>query len=97
MRDKKSVMEDYIQDFFDHFNGGRNGMGGTEPYYIEQTEEQKKEAQEFIKQITGKSIEDLKLTELSQIRKKLEERELELDKKVSEKIENMKSETQEKE
>lgn len=92
-RNKERVVENYINDFFDHFNGGRMGAPGTKPYYIEQTEEQKREAQEFIKQITGKGIEDLKLTELAQIREKLEERELELDKK----IEDMKSKTQEKE
>lgn len=97
MREKKDVAEDYINDFFDHFNGGRKGEAGFPPYYIEQTEEQKKEAQEFIKQLTGKNVEDLKLTELAQIRTKLEERETELEKDFGKKIENMKSETQEKE
>lgn len=94
---KEKVMKDYINDFFDHFNGGRKGEPGFSPYYIEQTEEQKKEAQEFIKQLTGKNVEDLKLTELAQIRTKLEERETELEKDFGKKIENMKSETQEKE
>ena len=42
IRDEK-VIKDYIQNFFDNFNGGRNSTaltGRVDSYFIEQTEKQ---------------------------------------------------------
>ena len=92
----EDVLKDYIQDFFDHLNGGRRGIPGYGTYFIEQTEEQKRGAKKLIKEITGKEVEDLKLIELEQIKQGLEERKEKLRQLFTERIESLKKEENEK-
>ena len=50
--DDERVIKDYIQNFFDHFNGGRNSTaltGRVDNYFIEQTEKQRNVAEKIIK------------------------------------------------
>lgn len=86
------VIKDYIQNFFDHFNGGRHSTaltGCVEPYFVEQTKEQKNVAEDIIRDITGKELEDLKLIDLQIIKQGLENRKQELEKQFQKEIESL--------
>lgn len=89
------VIKDYIQNFFDHFNGGRNCTaltGNVDSYFIEQTEQKRNLAEEIISNITGKEPEDLKLIDLEIIKQGLENRKKELEKQFQKEIESISKE-----
>ena len=96
----KHELKDYIESFFERLNGGTYSTvltGCTQPSFIKITEEKKSRVEEFFKELTGKSIEDLKLTELVQIKQRLEEKEKELKQIVDKQITDMTNETEERE
>jgi len=89
------VIKDYIQNFFDHFNGGRNSTaltGRSDLHFIEQAEKQRNLAEEIIRNITGKAAEDLKLKDLELIKQCLENKRQELEKEYKKGIESMRIE-----
>ena len=96
----KGELKDYIESFFERLNGGTYNTaltGCTQPSFIKITEEEKSRSEEFLKELTGKSIEDLKLTELAQIKQRLEEKEKELKQIVDKQMTDMTNETEERE
>ena len=93
--DDERAIKDYIQNFFDYFNGGRNSTaltGRVDNYFIEQTEKQRNVAEKIIKNVTGKEPEDLKLIDLETIKQGLENRKKELEKQFQKGIESISKE-----